>query len=167
MNLVISGIQTQTFRILIISFIILRYISHWEKYIDSHSAKTVHLSDFKLHRWLKGMKWNTNKGFVVMALFCWNIGLNQRRKYWSTLFWSTWHQIEFNLLSNQSGKCNYNPNLVAFNKIQKLFYVAANMKFCVILNQMESDLFTIYSPVQSCINDVIIIFIKLFGISFS
>ena len=37
-----------------------------------------------------------------------------------TFFRLIWHRTEFGLMPNQLEKCNYNPNLVWFNKIQKI-----------------------------------------------
>lgn len=40
------------------------------------------------------------------------------------------HTFPNDLASNQSDKCNYNPNLVSFCKIQKRFLCDASSHFC-------------------------------------
>ena len=58
--------------------------------------------------------WHTHKSFLKHV---------ESNKMWIfiILFCLIWLQTKFRLLSHQSEQCNYNPNLVWLNKIQKTF----------------------------------------------
>ena len=54
-----------------------------------------------------------------------------------TMFRLIWHRTELCLVANQSGKGNYNLNLISVNKIQKRFLCAYNSRYSQHVSRAE------------------------------